>query len=206
MSKGEQTRQAILDTAVRLASEVGLDGLTIGELAAATGMSKSGLFAHFGSREDLQLALLHHAAQQFTDDVLLPSLKEKRGLPRLQVIIERWLTRQQRSRLPGGCIFVAASTEFDDKPGPVRDEIGRYQHRWRDGLIRAIAFAVESGDLAPKTEVEQLAFEIYGLVLAAHHDERLFGDRHALDRARRGVAQRLAATRAQSKPRRARAA
>src|SRR5688500_16378593 len=120
-TKGEQTRAAILDEALRIASKLGLEGLTIGSLADATGMSKSGLFAHFGSREDLQLAVLEHAAQLYGEKVFVPVLKIERGLPRLGALFERWLDWTLESGLPGGCIMISAAVEYDDRPGPIRD-------------------------------------------------------------------------------------
>src|SRR5512134_2861716 len=123
MGKGEQTRQAILDAAVELASRDGLENLTIGGLAERVRLSKSGVFAHFGSREDLQIAVLREYGRRFVDGVLQPALKERRGLPRLRRLIEEWLDWQRKAALPGGCVFFAGAMEFDDRPGAVRDEI-----------------------------------------------------------------------------------
>src|SRR6267142_507758 len=130
LTKGEQTKAAILDEALQISSRLGLEGLTIGSLAEATGMSKSGLFAHFGSREDLQLAVLEHAAQRYGELVFVPVLKIERGLPRLRALFERWLDWTLASGLPGGCIMISAANEYDDRPGPIRDAvIASHNHR-----------------------------------------------------------------------------
>src|SRR6267142_93400 len=163
LTKGEQTKAAILDEALQISSRLGLEGLTIGSLAEATGMSKSGLFAHFGSREDLQLAVLEHAAQRYGELVFVPVLKIERGLPRLRALFERWLDWTLASGLPGGCIMISAANEYDDRPGPIRD-------------------AVEEGHLKRDTDPEQIAFEMLGIVLASHNHRRLLGDKEARKR------------------------
>jgi AcrR family transcriptional regulator len=182
-SKGEQTRTAILDEALRIASRLGLEGLTIGSLADATGMSKSGLFAHFGSREDLQLAVLEHAAQLYGSRVFLPVLKIERGLPRLRALFERWLDWALESGLPGGCIMIAAAAEYDDRPGPIRDAVIENQNRGRAISEKAVRLAVEEGHLRADTDPEQIAFELLAIVLATHNYRRLLGDREARKRA-----------------------
>lgn len=187
MGKGELTRQAILDTALAMASQCGLDDLTIGSIAERMNLSKSGVFAHFGSREDLQLAVLQEYARRFVDEVMRPALGEKRGLPRLKALTDRWFDWPERSNLPGGCIFFAGAMEFDDKPGAVRDEIIQSLRAWRRETARTIAQAVEAGHLKPDTDPEQLAFEIYGVMLALHQELRLFGAADARDRARRAL-------------------
>src|SRR5690349_8527699 len=131
MGKGADTREAILGRAVTLARSVGLDGITIGTLASETGLSKSGLFAHFQSKEKLQLEILELAAAQFTDEVFRPALAKPRGIPRLRAIFDRWLAWGQK---PGGCLFIAASAELDDQPGPVRDELVRQQRQLLESL------------------------------------------------------------------------
>lgn len=181
-TKGEQTRTAILDEALRVASKLGLEGLTIGSLAEATGMSKSGLFAHFGSREGLQLAVLEHAAQRYGQTVLMPALKIERGLPRLRAVFERWLDWALASALPGGCIMIAAAAEYDDRPGPIRDAVIANQHRGNALVQKAVRLAVEEGHLRNETDPEQIAFELLGIVLAAHNHRRLLGDREARKR------------------------
>ena len=182
-TKGEQTRVVILDEALRVASKLGLEGLTIGGLAEATGMSKSGLFAHFGSREDLQLAVLEHAAQRYGETVLMPALKIERGLPRLRAMFGHWLDWTLASGLPGGCIMIAAAAEYDDRPGPIRDAVIANQHRGNAVTRKAVRLAIEEGHLKPDTDPEQISFELLGIVLASHNHRRLLGDREARKRA-----------------------
>jgi AcrR family transcriptional regulator len=182
-TKGEQTRVAILDAALAIASKLGLEGLTIGSLADATGMSKSGLFAHFGSREDLQLAVLEHAAQRYGEIVLRPALKVSRGLPRLRSLFEGWLDWTIASGLPGGCIMISAAAEYDDRPGPIRDAVIANQHRGSAISEKAVRLAIEEGHLRPDTDPEQIAFEMLGIVLANHNHRRLLGDKEARKRA-----------------------
>ena len=182
-SKGEQTRTAILDEALKISSKLGLEGLTIGSLADATGMSKSGLFAHFGSREDLQLAVLEHAAQRYGEMVFVPVLKIERGLPRVRALFERWLDWALESGLPGGCIMISAAAEYDDRPGPIRDAVIANQHRGNAITQKAVRLAIEEGHLAPDTDPEQISFEMLGIVLASHNHRRLLGDREARKRA-----------------------
>ena len=172
-TKGEQTRAAILDEALKIASKLGLEGLTIGSLADATGMSKSGLFAHFGSREDLQLAVLDHAAQLYGEKVFVPVLKIERGLPRLRALFERWLDWAEGKAIPGGCPVLAASYEFDDRPGAVRDETARVQEELIVALARAAQLGVEAGHFDADLDVRQLAYELHGIMLAFHLHHRL---------------------------------
>lgn len=183
LSKGEQTRAAILDQGLAIASRLGLEGLTIGSLADATGMSKSGLFAHFGSREDLQLAVLEYAAHWYGENVFRPALRIQRGLPRLRVLFQRWLDWTFESGLPGGCIMISAAAEYDDRPGPIRDAVISYQRRGSAICEKAVRLAVEEGHLRPATDPEQIAFEMLGIVLANHNHRRLLGDREARRRA-----------------------
>jgi AcrR family transcriptional regulator len=183
MGKGEQTRTAILDEALKIASRLGLEGLTIGSLADATGMSKSGLFAHFGSREDLQLAVLEHFAQLYGERVFVPVLKIERGLPRLRALFERWLDWTIASGLPGGCIMISAANEYDDRPGPIRDAVIANQHRGNAITQKAVRLAVEEGHLRSDTDPEQIAFEMLGIMLASHNHRRLLGDKEARKRA-----------------------
>jgi AcrR family transcriptional regulator len=182
-TKGEQTRTAILDEALRIASRLGLEGLTIGSLAEATGMSKSGLFAHFGSREDLQLAVLEHAAQLYGEKVFIPVLKIERGLPRLRALFERWLDWALESGLPGGCIMISAAFEYDDRPGPIRDAAIENQHRGNAITKKAVRLAIEEDHLNADTDPEQISFEMLGIVLASHNHRRLLGDKEARKRA-----------------------
>jgi AcrR family transcriptional regulator len=183
LSKGEQTRVTILDEALKIASKLGLEGLTIGSLADATGMSKSGLFAHFGSREDLQLAVLEHAAQRYGERVFVPVLKIERGLPRLRGLFERWIDWTLESGLPGGCIMISTAIEYDDRPGPIRDAAIANQHRGNAISQKAVRLAIEEGHLKPDTDPEQIAFEMLGIVLASHNHRRLLGDKEARKRA-----------------------
>ncbi len=171
MSKGDTTRQRILDQAYEQATQLGLEGLTLGKLAEELGMSKSGVFAHFRSREDLQLAVLDEAAQRFVQQVLQPALKEPRGIQRLRAIIKNW------TRSPKACLFISGTSEYDDRPGPLRDALQGYHRKWRQDLARAVRQA-ELG-----LDPDQTAFEIFALVLGLHHDYRLFGDEQVLDRA-----------------------
>ena len=191
-TKGEQTRAAILDEALKVASRLGLEGLTIGGLAEASGMSKSGLFAHFGSREDLQLAVLEHAAQRYGETVLMPVLRIERGLPRLRAMFERWLEWTIASGLPGGCIMIAAAAEYDDRPGPIRDAVIANQHRGNAVTQKAVRLAVEEGHLRSDTDPEQITFELLGIVLASHNHRRLLGDREARKRALTAFGQLIA--------------
>jgi AcrR family transcriptional regulator len=181
--KGEQTRTAILDEALKIASRLGLEGLTIGSLAEATGMSKSGLFAHFGSREDLQLAVLEHFAQLYGERVFVPVLKIDRGLPRLRALFERWLDWTLASGLPGGCIMISAANEYDDRPGPIRDAVIANQHRGNAITEKAVRLAVQEGHLRADTDPAQIGFEMLGIMLASHNHRRLLGDKEARKRA-----------------------
>ncbi len=184
MGKGEDTRQAILDSAIALASQVGISGLSVGILAERSGMSKSGLFAHFGSKEEMQLAVVRATQELFLETVMRPALREKRGLPRLRAIIAHWLVWARRSRLPGGCPLAAAAHEFDGQPGPVRDEVAHALGLWRRALVEAVGKCIEAGDLRPDTPADQVAFELNGIVLGSLQDSQLFQDpeseRHAL--------------------------
>src|SRR5205814_10721934 len=146
------------------------------------GRSKSGLFAHFGSREDLQLAVLEHAAQLYGERVFAPALKIGRGLPRLRALFEGWLDWSQSSGLPGGCIMISAANEYDDRPGPIRDSVIAYQRRGSAISERAVRLAIEEGHLRTDTDPEQIAFEMLGIVLASHNHRRLLGDKEARKR------------------------
>jgi AcrR family transcriptional regulator len=192
LTKGEQTRVTILDEALKIASRLGLEGLTIGSLADATGMSKSGLFAHFGSREDLQLAVLEHAAQLYGEKVFMPALKIDRGLPRLRSLFERWLDWTLESGLPGGCIMISTAIEYDDRPGPIRDAAIANQHRGNAIMHKAVRLAIEEGHLEPDLDPEQIGFEMLGIVLASHNHRRLLGDKEARKRALKAFEQLIA--------------
>jgi AcrR family transcriptional regulator len=184
MRKGEQTRTLILNEAVALASQVGLEGLSIGSLAGRLDLSKSGLFAHFGSKEDLQLLTLKQVQALFFEQVFSPALKHPSGLPRLRALFSNWLAWIERNDdLQGGCLMLAASAEYDDRPGAVRDLLVAGQRELRGAIAKAIRLAIDEGHLKPQTDPWQLTFELFGIVLATHHDLRLLGDTRALDRA-----------------------
>ena len=189
--KGERTRQSILDRAIDVASLEGLEGLTIGRLADELGMSKSGLFAHFGSKEDLQLAAIEAAAKRFIDEIFTPALREPRGYPRLVAICHSWLSYLRRGVFPGGCFFAAASFEFDGRPGAVRDTVRRLMDDWIGSLEKAIRMAVDEGHIDPDTDPAQLAFELNSLFFGANFAFYLRNDTLAIDRAERAVAKRL---------------
>lgn len=182
-SKGATTREAIIDRAYGIACLAGLEGLSIGPLAQAVGMSKSGVFAHFGSREDLQLAVLHSTGERFLNHVLLPALKHRRGLRRLRAIVEAWFDWVRHTH-DGGCLYLAAVSEYDDRPGALRDRLVEFETRWRNELARAIGYAIEAGELRADADAQQLAFEVYGLALMVHHDAGLFGFEAAQSRGR----------------------
>ncbi len=184
MKKGELTRAAIVDAALDLAARQGLEGITIGALAERMRMSKSGVFAHFGSREDLQIAVLKAYERRFVDDVLRPALSAPRGLPRLVAVFERWLARTS-FEAAHGCIWISGATEYDDRPGPVRDELVAMVTSWQRELSRTIGQAVECGDLLADASVSELLFELHGVVMVLHHDTRLLHNPQALERARR---------------------
>ncbi len=196
MGKGEQTRVAVLDRAVELASAVGLEGLTIGRLAGEAHLSKSGLFAHFASKEDLQVKTLERAAERFVEVVVRPALAARRGEPRVRELFQRWLDWPEAVSQPGGCIFVAASAELDDRPGPARDRLVQLQRDWLDVLAGAVRVAKDEGHFRAGVDPEQLAFEIYGIMLMTHLASRLLRDRQALPRARRAFERLLQSARA----------
>lgn len=184
MSKGEETKQAILDQAIDIASEVGLQKLSIGALAHATGMSKSGLFAHFQSKEQLQLQVLEEARRRFIDLVIAPALKKPRGVARIRAIFDNTMRRWERE-LPGGCIFYAVSAELDDQPGPARDYLVQIQRDQRETLKRAAQIAIEEGQLREDLDVDQFVFEWASITAAYHHFGRLMQDPDAERRAYR---------------------
>lgn len=181
MSKGHDTRERIVDHAFHMASAVGLEGLSLGELAAELELSKSGLFAHFRSKEALQLAVIDHAAALFVQKVVTPAFEAKRGEPRLRALVERWFDWGLSNR-KHGCFFVAASTELDDRPGPLRDALASTQRDWQDTLVNAVRIAQREGDFRDDLEPEQLGFELFALMLGAHHHGRMLGDRSSKER------------------------
>ena len=184
LQKGQQTRGAILEAALGLASNMGLEGLSIGALAEVMGMSKSGVFAHFGSREELQISVVREYHAKFEEEVFYPSMSEARGLPRLGRLFERWVGRVS-VEIDSGCLYISGAVEFDDRPGPVRDALASMVQTWQVALERAIYLAVVEGHLLPDTEPAQLLFEVHGLILALHHDARFLRNPDAIGRARK---------------------
>jgi AcrR family transcriptional regulator len=193
MTKGLETRDAILLRATELASQVGLGGLSIGALAEDLELSKSGLFAHFGSKENLQIQVLEHAAMDFTEAVVRPALKESRGEPRMRALFERWLAWDKDGLLPGGCVFVAAATELDDRPGPVRDRLVELQRLWLDLLAGSFQEGILAGRFRSDADPDQFAQDLHGVMLAFHHAMRLMADPEAESRARRAFDALIAA-------------
>lgn len=196
MTKGETTRTAILEQAFATASRLGLEGLTIGHLADEVGLSKSGLFAHFRSKEELQLQVLETAVERFVETVVAPALKEPRGEPRVRALFERWMEWETANFQPGGCIFIATANELDDRPGPLRDRLVAYQRDWLETLATAARIAVQEGHFRSGLDVQQFAYDLYAVILAYHHFSRLLRDPVAEDRARRSFEGLLAASRA----------
>jgi len=194
-SKGEQTREAILTKALGLATRIGFEGLTIGRLADDLGMSKSGLFAHFRSKEALQLEILRMAGARMVETVVKPALVVKRGEPRLRALFDGWLAWEQSPSLPGGCPFMAASFELDDRPGPVRDFVVQNLRDWLDTLAGAARIAVQEGHFRADLDCEQFAHECQGIGLAFVHASRLMRDPKARARAQTAFESLLDASR-----------
>jgi len=184
LSKGEETRALILRRAFAMASAVGLEGLSIGTVAKAAKMSKSGLFAHFSSKQDLQLQVLQTAVDRFIDRVARPILDLPRGEPRVRAFFENWLAWGESADLPGGCVFISAASELDDRPGPLRDYLVSTQKQALSTATRAASIAVEEGHFRSDLDVEQFAHDLYSIILAFHHFHRLLTDPHAATRAR----------------------
>jgi AcrR family transcriptional regulator len=193
MGKGDETRTAVLDRAVEVARRVGLSGLTIGSLAEQADLSKSGLFGHFRSKEALQLQVLEHARSRFEEAVARPALREPRGEPRLRALFDRWL---DWDAAPGGCPFVAAATEFDDRPGAVRDRLVQDQRDMFDMIATVFRSGVSEGQFRGDADADQFAQDLYGVLLARHHTLRLLGDGQADARARRALDALITAARA----------
>ena len=184
MQKGQQTKTAIVDVALSLATQMGLEGLTIGAVAEMAGMSKSGVFAHFGSREELQISVIREYHQRFEQEVFYPVLSLPRGLPRLRALFANWMQRTS-AEIDSGCLYISGAAEFDDRPGPVHDALASSVQTWMDALHRAVRLSVEAGDLDGQTDAAQMAFEIHGLILACHYEARFLKSKTAL-----GLAQR----------------
>jgi AcrR family transcriptional regulator len=190
-ARGLRTREAILARAVDIASVQGLEGLTVGSLATQLKMSKSGLFAHFGSKEDLQLATVELARQIFINKVTRPAIAAVRGMPRLWGLIEHWLALVEKRVFQGGCFFSAASFEFDSRRGVVRDRIAAIMHEWIGAITRAVCEAQKAGHLDPNVHPTRLAFEIHGIAMGAHWAHQLLDDKHAYSRARTILLEKL---------------
>lgn len=182
-ARSELTLAAIVDTALAMAAAEGLESLTIGEVAKRLGLSKSGVFSRVGSREALQRAVLEEYDRRFLQDVFTPAMREPRGLPRLNALMARWLERARRIEVPQGCLYCAGAFEYDDRVGPLRDQLLDGVRRWRAVLRRAVVQAVGEGHLRADAEVEQLVFEMDALFTGAMRDARFLGDARAMDRA-----------------------
>ncbi len=185
MRKGELTRAAILDVALDLASRQGLEGLTIGLLADKMNMSKSGVFAHFGSREDLQIEVVKLYHFRFEQEVFVPSVKEPRGMARLKAMYARWI-KKVSVEIASGCIYISGAVEYDDRPGPIREELVAMVRAWQDALLRCVQQAIDCGDLKGDTDAAQMVYEMYGMILALHHDARFLRKPGSVERARAG--------------------
>lgn len=196
VTKGDDTRGTVLGSAIALASTLGLEGLTIGKLAEHVGMSKSGLFAHFSSKENLQVAVLEEAIARFVAIVVTPALKQPRGEPRVRALFENWLAWSRADFLPGGCIFVTASVELDDRPGPARDRLIASQKDWFDTLAHAARIAVEEKHLRKDLDCPQLAHEIFSIAYGYHFLRRVIDPAEAERRSRAAFERLLADARA----------
>jgi AcrR family transcriptional regulator len=184
VTKGDETRSAVLGSAIALASTHGLEGLTIGKLAEHCGMSKSGLFAHFSSKENLQVAVLEEAIARFVATVVAPALKRPRGEPRLRALFERWFEWSKSDFLPGGCIFVMAGVELDDRPGPARDRLVASQKDWLDTLAHAARIGIEERHFRKDLDCTQLAHELFSIAYGYHFLRRITDPIEAEKRAR----------------------
>ena len=190
-TKGQRTRNSILEVAAALATEEGLDPLSIGRLAEATGMSKSGLFAHFGSKEELQLATVEHAAALFVAEVIDPARSAPKGLARIWALCDHMIGYSERQVFPGGCFFAATSFEFNNRPGPVRDRIESMIRSWLSYLEHAVEQAQEAGELDPKVSAREIAFQLDAFAQASNAQYQLFRDPQVFDDARRAIQERL---------------
>lgn len=196
MGKGEETRTTILNAALAEASRSGLEALSIGGLAKSVGLSKSGLFAHFASKEDLQLHVLRTAVAHFIGAVIAPALLQPRGEPRLRALFDNWLSWCSDTHcVPGGCVFIGAANELDDQPGVLRDYLVEQQSDWLAMLARAASIAAEAGHLRADLDADQFAYDFYAIILAHHHFTRLLRDPQASARAQRSFEHLLALSR-----------
>jgi len=192
-SDGQHSRAAILREAARLATVEGLDGLSLSRLAEAVGMSKSGLFAHFGSKEALEVAVVEEAARQFVEFVMAPALQKPRGEPRVRALFDRWVAWGQR---PGGCFFVAAIAELDDRPGPPRDALAQTCKDWLDALATAARITVSEAHFRPDLDPDQFAFDVYSIMLGFHTYQKFLRAPDSLERARESLERLLVSARA----------
>jgi AcrR family transcriptional regulator len=190
-TKGQRTRNSILEVAAALATEEGLDPLSIGRLAEATAMSKSGLFAHFGSKEELQLATVDHAAKLFVAEVIDPARSAPKGLARIWALCDHMIGYSERQVFPGGCFFAATSFEFNNRPGPVRDQIEEMIRSWLSYLEHAVEQAQEAGELDPNASAREVAFQLDAFAQASNAQYQLFRDPQVFDDARRAIQERL---------------
>jgi AcrR family transcriptional regulator len=190
-TKGQRTRNSILEVAAALATEEGLDPLSIGRLAEATQMSKSGLFAHFGSKEELQLATVEHAAKLFVAEVIDPARSAPKGLARVWALCDHMIGYAEGQVFPGGCFFAATSFEFNNRPGPVRDRIEEMIRSWLSYLEHAVEQAQEAGELDAKVSAREIAFQLDAFAQASNAQYQLFRDPQVFDDARRAVRERL---------------
>jgi len=174
MTKGNDTKTIILKTALQMASKLGLECVTIGSLAKETNLSKSGLFAHFDSKENLQIEILKYAAEHFSRKVMVPALHVERGIQRIKALIKNWI--DWSAKLPGGCIFVMASTEYSDRPGNVRDLLLNQQEEWIDSLKRIAQSAIKTGDFKNDIDLDQFAFDLYSMLMGFYYYHKLLND------------------------------
>jgi AcrR family transcriptional regulator len=183
--KGQQTKAVIIDAALGLAAQIGLEGLSIGAIAEVTQMSKSGVFAHFGSREELQLSVVREYHQRFEQEVFYPALQGPRGLPRLRAMFANWMKRTS-AEIDSGCIYISGAVEFDDRVGPVRDALLESVNIWLAAMTRAIVLSRDEGHLRADADEKQIAFEIHALILALHYEARFLRMPGSIERARLG--------------------
>ena len=191
VTKGQRTRNSILEAAAALATEEGLEPLSIGRLAEATSMSKSGLFAHFGSKEELQLATVDYAATLFVAEVIDPARSAPKGLARIWALCDHMIGYAERQVFPGGCFFAATSFEFNNRPGPVRDRIEEMIRSWLSYLEHAVQQAQEAGELDPNASAREVAFQLDAFAQASNAHYQLFRDPQVFDDARRAIQERL---------------
>jgi AcrR family transcriptional regulator len=183
--KGQQTKAVIVDAALALAAQIGLEGLSIGAVAEITKMSKSGVFAHFGSREELQISVVREYHARFEQEVFFPALKAPRGLPRLRAMFANWMKRTS-TEIDSGCIYISGAVEFDDRAGPVRDALAQSVNIWLAAMTRAVVLSMEEGHLNADADDKQIAFEIHALILALHYEARFLRLPGSMERARLG--------------------